>query len=752
MHREVSQERTAIRVCPLCEATCGLELRLDGDVVTRVRGNRHDVFSRGFLCPKGASFGKIQDDPDRLRQPLVRRDGTLTTATWQEAFAEVQRLLAPILAEDRNAVATFLGNPTAHNVGAAIYVPPLLKALASRNLYTVATVDQMPKSVAVTLLFGSSESIPIPDLDRVGYLLIIGANPVVSNGSILCAPDMPARLAAIRARGGTIVVVDPARTATAEAADRHLAVRPGTDALLLLAVLHVLFAAGVQPGRLGDFVTGLDQLEAIVQPFHPTVVAGRCGIDAEQIERLAHELAGADTAAVYGRVGTTLSAHGTLTSWLIEAVNIVTGNLDRPGGAMFTTPAVGGPNSRGAPRYGRAVEFGRWHTRVRQLPECLGELPASALADEIATPGPGRIRALITIAANPVVSTPNGAALDEALRTLDALICVDPYVNETTRHAHVILPPPSSLAHGHYDIAVRLFAVRNVAHYSPPVIELPHDALQEWEILARLAMIASGDPTSYVADYDRALADRLATTIAKGVDASVGEVLDSVAELSGPERMLDLRIRSGPYGDHFGRNPEGLTLEKLAASPNGIDLGPLEPRLPEVLRTPDGMIDLAPTAILDEIQALAREIDGKTLEPEPRFELIGRRNVRSKNSWLRNVATLASGRPRHTLQIHSSDAAARGLEDGAGATVSSAVGRVSVIVEVCDALRPGVVSLPHGWSDDLEGCRLGIASARPGPNSNLLADATALDPMSGTAVLNGIPVTITAGDDTVPAH
>jgi anaerobic selenocysteine-containing dehydrogenase len=717
-------------------------LEIDGESVSRVRGNRHDVYSRGFLCAKGASLGKIDSDADRLRQPLVRRNGALETATWEEAFAEVDRLLTPILQEDRDAVATYVGNPTGHNVGAALYLPPLLKALGTRSCYTVATVDQMPKSVAAALLYGSPESVPVPDLDRLSYLVIIGANPVVSNGSILCAPDMPGRLAAIRARGGTVVVIDPARTKTADAADRHLAVRPGTDALLLLAVLRSLFAAGVDLGRLGGLVTGLDELEAIVRPFEPAAVADRCGIDADEIERLARELSESEGAAVYGRVGTTLSAHGTLTSWLIEVVNIVTGNLDHPGGAMFTTPVVGGPNSRGTPRYGPPIEFGRWRTRVRGLPECLGELPVSALAEEIATPGAGRVRALITVAGNPVLSTPNGASLDEALRALDALVCVDPYVNETTRHAHVILPPPSNLARGHYDIAIRLYAVRNVAHYSPPAIDLPEGALQEWEILARLTMIVAGDPDGDVGRFDDALAGRLAAAIAEELDQPLDDVLDAIARWRGPERLLDLRIRSGRHGDRFGRDPDGLTLAQLASSPNGIDLGPLEPRLPDLLRTPDGMIDLAPAVIVEEICALANTLGRGGLESLPRFELIGRRNGRSKNSWLRNIPTLMSGRPRNTLQMHPSDAIELALEDGATAVVSSAVGSVRANIEVCDGLRPGVVSLAHGWSDDLDGCRLGMAATRRGPNSNLLADTATIDPLSGTAVLNGIPVTI----------
>ncbi|MCB0962498.1 MAG: molybdopterin-dependent oxidoreductase, partial [Acidimicrobiales bacterium] len=502
--------RTAIRTCPLCEAGCGLELTLDGDRVTRIRGDRDDVFSHGFICPKGTTLGKLHDDPDRLRTPLVRRDGELVPATWEEAFAEVDRRLGEVVdAHGRDALGVYVGNPNAHNLSGLLYLKPLLKALGTKSIFSASTVDQRPKELSSAWLFGGGLSVPVPDVDRTDLLVILGANPYASNGSLATAPDWPGRIEAMRARGGTLVVVDPRRSRTAEEADRHLAIRPGTDALLLAAVVTALAEEGrIDPGPAGEWIQGLDAVVAALAPFTPEAVAAPTGIDASEIRRLATELADAPTAAVYGRIGTTTAEFGTLASWLVDVVNVCTGNLDRPGGAMFTEAAAGAGNTRGAPRVGRGLRVGRHASRVRGLGETMGELPVACLAEEIDTPGEGRIRAMVTVAGNPVLSTPDSARLDAAFASLDLYVAVDIYVNETTRHADVVLPGPSPLQKGHYDLALLQLALRNVANWSAPVLPLDDDQPDEWEILARLALIAQG----MGADADPAVVDDLVAT------------------------------------------------------------------------------------------------------------------------------------------------------------------------------------------------------------------------------------------------
>src|SRR4051794_24648033 len=448
--------RTAIRTCPLCEAGCGLDITLKDDQVTRIRGDRDDVFSHGFICPKGSTLKQLQEDPDRLRQPVVKRDGRFVPVTWAEAFAVVADRLPAIIADHGgNAVATYIGNPTAHNIGAQLYLAPLLRAVGTTNRFSASTVDQMPKQVSAGLMFGTGISIPVPDVDRTDYFLVLGANPYASNGSLMTAPDIPGRMEAIQARGGKIVVVDPRRSKTAEMADEHLFIRPGTDSHLLFGIVATLFDEDlVDCGSVAEWVNGLDVVEALAREHAPEVVAPVCGIDAVTIRRIARELAAAPTAAVYGRIGTCTQEFGTIASWLIDVVNVLTGNLDRPGGAMFTTPVAGGPTTSGPKGKGKGTTIGRFRSRVSDLPGALGELPVVALAEEILTPGEGQVRAVITVAGNPVLSTPNAAQLDAALASLEFMVAVDIYVNETTRHADVILPPPGPLQRPHFDAAL----------------------------------------------------------------------------------------------------------------------------------------------------------------------------------------------------------------------------------------------------------------------------------------------------------
>jgi anaerobic selenocysteine-containing dehydrogenase len=733
------------RTCPFCEATCGLEIETKGREVVSVRGDANDVFSHGFICPKAFGIKQLHEDPDRLEAPLVRRHGELVETSLDEAFEEIDRRLTPILAEHgRNAVAVYVGNPNAHNLSALLYGPAWLRALGTRNLYSASTVDQMPKQVSAGLMFGTMLSIPVPDVDRCEHLLLLGANPLVSNGSLLTAPDMRGRLRRIRERGGKVVVIDPRRSRSADEADEHHFIRPGTDALLLAALACMLVEEGLEaPGRLAELSNGLDRVRELVRGFPPEAVAEACGIGAGEIRRMARELAAADRAAVYARIGTCTQEFGTLASWLVDVLNVLTGNLDREGGAMFTLAAAGQRNSSGAPGSGRGVRFGRWASRVRGLPEVYGELPVACLAEEIDTPGDGQVRALITVAGNPLLSTPNAGRFERAVGTLDFMLAVDIYVNETTRHADVILPGPEPLEKSHYDVALYQLAARNVANYSPPVME--GDGPAEWELLLRLAGVVTGQgPNADVEALDRLVIETLVRREVALPGSPVEErdpveVLEALEPRRGPERLLDFMVRSCPYGDGFGNHPEGLTLEVLERSPHGVDLGPLEPRLPDALRTPSGRIELAPEPIAEDVErlraALRRPRNGGLV-------LVGRRQLRSNNSWMHNLPALVKGKERCTMHIPPEDAERLGLEDGRRALLRSAAGRLEAPVEITDAIMPGVVSIPHGWGHDAPGARLSVAADHAGVNSNLLADESMVEPLSGNAILNGIPVEV----------
>ncbi|WP_405782044.1 molybdopterin-dependent oxidoreductase [Streptomyces sp. NBC_00859] len=719
--------RTALRVCPLCEATCGLVLTIEGTRVTGARGDRDDVFSHGFICPKGASFGELDADPDRLRTPLVRENGVLRKAEWDEAFGLVAARIGPLRREHgADSVGVVLGNPNVHTVAGALYPSALLAAVGTRNLFTASTLDQMPKHVAAGLLFGDPLAVAVPDLDRTDHLLLLGANPLESNGSLCTAGDFPGRLRALRRRGGTLTVVDPRRTRTARTADSHLAIRPGTDALLLAALAHTLFDEKLTAlGTLADQVQGVTEVEEAVRDFTPEAVAAACDLDAVVIRGLARELAAAPAAAVYGRIGSSTVEFGTLTNWLVDVLNILTGNLDRPGGALFPLPATSPPPRPAGP--GKGFALGRWRSRVSGHPEAKGELPVAALAEEIDTPGTGRIRALISIAANPVLSAPDGDRLDRALAGLDFMVSVDPYLNETSRHADVVLPPPPPSQSAHFDYVFNGMAVHNQVRYSRPAVPLAAGLMDESEIHARLILALGERHGADPAEVDTAAIGRMLTRA--GVP---GELAGRLTGRTGPERRLDLMLRLGPYD---------LTLDRLISHPHGIDIGPLRPRLAQVLRTRSGRVELCPEPIAADLPRLRRALSAG---PAP-LVLVGRRHLRSNNSWMHNLPALNSGSNTCTLQVSPQDADRIGLTDGGRARVRGAGGELLVPVEVTDAVRAGVVSLPHGWGHDRPGTRLGVASARPGVNVNQLLDGSLLDPLSGTAVLNGFPVEVSPG-------
>jgi anaerobic selenocysteine-containing dehydrogenase len=693
----------------------------------KIRGDREDVFSQGFLCPKAHGLKALHEDPDRLKAPLVRGpDGELHECTWDEAFEEIDRRLTPILAEHgRDAVAAYIGNPNAHNLSALFYGRAWLKALGSKNIYSASTVDQMPKQLASGLMFGTMLGVAIPDVDRTDHMLMLGANPLASNGSLFTAPDMRGRLRKLRERGGKVVVVDPRRSRTAEVSDEHHFIRPGTDAHLLLAMVNVLFEDGlvsVEP-RLVEHLNGLDEVEAVARGYTPELASEACGVPASEIRRMAHELVAAKRAVVYARIGTCTQEFGTLASWLVDVLNVLTGNLDSEGGAMFTLAAAGQANSRGAGGRGRGVRTGRWTSRVRGLPEVFGELPVVCLAEEIETPGEGQVRAFISVGGNPARSTPNSGRLERALGSLEFMLAIDIYVNETTRHADVVLPAPSPLAKSHYDIVFTQFATRNVANYSKPVFPDADGVPPEWTTLLRLAGVLAGQgPHVDVDAWD----DLVASTVARGSP----EALAAVEPRRGPERVLDLMLRQGPYD---------LALADLEAAPHGIDLGPMQPRIPDVLRTESGKVELAPPQIVADVERLRASLDRHS---GGGMVLIGRRQLRSNNSWMHNLEPLVKGKDRCTMHVHPDDALRLGLSDGGLASVSSRVGSIDAPVEVTDAIMPGVVSIPHGWGHSAPGTRMRVAAEHAGVNSNVLADETLVEPLSGNAILSGIPVEV----------
>ena len=748
----MASKESALRICPLCEATCGLVLTIDGTEVTQVRGDAEDVFSRGYICPKGVALGELHADPRRLTQPMVRQpSGELAPVTWDEAFAVVRERLGPIVTEHGpQSVGLFLGNPNVHNLSGAFYLPAFIKAVGTTQRFSASTVDQMPKQVACALMYGTALSVPVPDIDRTHYFLMLGANPLVSNGSMMTAADFPGRLRALRKRGGRLVVVDPIRTKTAAASDEHLVIRPGSDALWLASLAYLV----TRNANLAAAETWIDAEEwrATVrglEAFTPEATSSVTGIDADTTRRIAAELVGAPSAAVYGRMGTTTSGFtsdgrivpmATLASWLIDVINIAIGSLDRPGGVMFPLPVAGGPSTEGTPGSGHGVQIpGRRRTRVRGLPSALGEFPASALAEEIDTPDPDtgeHIRAVFVVGGNPIVSTPNQRRLTDAFRQLDLLVSVDPYLTATNELADVILPVASPLTRPQHDVVFNNLAVRNQARYSPALFPVPEGEKDETEVLAQLAAIAAGiasghEPTAQ--QIDDLIAYTVATqactdTASRAHGRTPEELLAAVSHRSGVDRILDLRIRSGPYGDGFGSYPDGLTLQHLIDNPHGIDLGPLQPRLPEVLRTRSGRIDVGPQVLLDALLDATQLLDGSN--DRDRFTLVGRRQLRSNNSWMKGLPTLTGGSNTATAMMNPADAADLGIHDGSDVTVSTSTGSITLPVALREDISPGCVCIPHGWAE---------------ANVNALVDVEAIDSLAGTSVLSGLPVSVTSG-------
>jgi anaerobic selenocysteine-containing dehydrogenase len=707
------------RSCNLCEAICGIEITRQPDNGLKICGDKDDPFSRGYICPKAVALQDIHYDKDRLRYPVRRVGDGWQRIGWKEAFDEVSRNLKRINAQHgRSSIATYLGNPTVHNYGAILFAPGFIRSLKTRNRFSATSLDQLAHHLAAYLMFGHQLLLPVPDVDRTDFFLILGANPAVSNGSMMTAPGMALRMQEIHRRGGKVVLIDPRENETARLADRHLFIRPGTDVLLLLALLHVLFDENLtRLGALGSFTDGIETIRQLASDFPPERVASITGIDATRVRELAREFAAAESAVCYGRIGVSTQEFGGVCQWLINVLNIVTGNLDRPGGAMFPRPAfdpLSAPQSI-APR----GSFGRWRSRVRQLPEIGGELPVATLAEEILTAGSGQVKALVTLAGNPVLSAPNGRELDRAFASLEFMVSIDCYVNETTRHAHIILPPTSSLERNHYDLAFHLLAIRNTAKFSPALFQRDADALHDWEILLELQ-------TRIEHDNLFGLAKRT-----------------FIKRFFNPERLLALGLRFGPYGGGLNPFANGLTLGKLRKAVHGIDLGPLTSCLPDRLRTPSKRIELAPELLVKDLERVkAKFFASAPADTNGELLLIGRRQLRGNNSWMHNSQRLVRGKPQCTILMHPADAAHRKLASGQDVVVRSRVGTVVLPLEISDEMMPGVVSIPHGWGHDRPGINLETAQQHAGQSINDLTDEQNIDALCGTAAFNGTPVAV----------
>lgn len=706
------------RSCHLCEAMCGLEIETEGERVVAIRGDKRDPWSQGFICPKGVALQDIHHDPDRLRQPMKRTADGWQAISWEEALDTTAREIVRVQKTyGDDALGLYWGNPPTHSHGILLTMLPFFMSLKTRNRYSAASIDTLPHYMSSFFMFGNQVLFPVADIDRTDFWLILGGNPIVSNGSISSAPNMRGRIKDILGRGGRVVVVDPRRTETAEVAGEHLAIRPGSDILLLLALLHTIFAEqNIYLHHLADFTDGLEAIEQLVQPYPPERVAEWVGLPAGTITQLAHDFSTAKTAVAYGRLGTCLNPFGTVCQWLINVLNIVTGNFDRPGGAMFTTPAL--DLTFIAKLITGGGHYNQWQSRVQGLPEFADELPVSALADEILTPGEGQIKAMLLIAGNPVLSTPDGNRLDKAMAQLDFCVALDFYINETNRHAHIILPPISPLEHSNYEAAVSSVAVRNIARYSPAVFEKPAGGMADWEIIVSLMGRVErlrGGLSRFVAPLKQAIFDTLT-----------------------PDGILALGLR-------IGHQP--ITLKQLKATPHTVDFGPLEPRLPQILYTRDKRVQLAPELFVQDIKRVESYFLRQKQPSLPnQLLLIGRRHLRSNNSWMHNSERLVKGRPRCTLLMHPADAEARDIRPGQTVCVKSTIGELAIPVEITEAIRPGVVSMPHGWGHTRPGTQWHIAQQHAGVSLNDITDARLMDELSGTSVVNGIPVQVLKWD------
>ncbi len=712
--------RTIKRVCNLCEAMCGLTIEVSDDQTMTIRGNKDDVFSQGAFCPKSQGLKDLWLDPDRLRQPLKKIGDDFQIISWEQAFTEISERINVLQKRfGRSTVATYAGNPNAHNFGNLMMLPLFLKGIRSSNKYSATSVDQLPHMLVAYLMFGHQLLFPIADVDQTRYMLILGANPAVSNGSLLSSAGLSTRLKAIQHRGGKVVVLDPRYTETSSLASEHHFIKPGTDAFLLAGLVKLIFERGmVKPGRLAEFLKGTDQLQKLFEDINLDQVEQITGVKRQVIEQIATDLQNHEPALVYGRMGVSTQAYGTVCQWLINVINILTGNFDKPGTVLFTKPAFDALAL--AAKMGSRGSFGRRRSRVHKLPEFAGELPVATLADEILTPGEGQVKCLITIAGNPVLSTPNGTKLEQALEHLDLYVAIDIYMNESSRFADYILPPTTSLEHSHFDLIFNALAARNTVRYSPAVVESPEGSYEDWEVLLELWSRIGQNGSVW--------------------NRSKKFLMKQSLKAMGTDRLLDMGLRTGPY------RQTGLTLKKLKQNPDGIDLGPLQPSLPGRLFTKDKKIDMTPAPLLQawkEFRA-AKVWSEKVPEVKSDLLLIGRRNLKSNNSWMHNLPSLARSKNQCYVLMHKSDAEARNIEDGSEVRLSTHIGSIELPVMLTDRIMPGVVSVPHGWGHHRDKTRMTIAQKSPGVSLNDIMDDRQVDAFSGNAILNGQRVQVSS--------
>lgn len=743
-----SDVRIHPRSCTFCEAACGTLVTADHATgrITGVRGDPDDPLSRGFVCPKSYALTELHADPDRLRKPLRRRGRDFEEIGWQEAMDYAAERIGDIQKQHgRDSVGCYIGNPSGHKPGLVLYIGALLQALGSKQIYSTGTLDHFPKYVSAAFMFGGATIQPLADLDHTDHLIIIGNNPAVSQGSMIVAPGIKQRIENIRRRGGKVVLIDPRRTESAAIADEYVAVRPGTDAYLLMAMVHVLASEGlIDLGAVAGMTKNPAALVDAASRFPPGRVAGVTGVSEDTIIRLAREMAAAPSAAIYGRTGTCTQRFGTVTSWLIDALNIITGNLDRKGGNLFARSVALGMLFENNCRDG-VFPVGRWHTRASGLPEVMGMFPSAALAEEMLTPGDGQMRGLITIAGNIALSHPNGARLERGFEGLDFMMSLDIYLNETTRHADLILPDTSYAEQSNFAAVTGYETIRQFTKWSAPIFTPQAGQLRDWEILVGLAARLKGVSPAEIEEkfVGRVLGRAIKEGRPEARTVPIEAARDLIGDVPGPDRIFDILLRGGPHGDAFGAVPDGLNLDRVKQHPHGLDLGPLDVgSLPGLIATPDRMIDLAPSWILADLPRMEAELE-KCSRPDAML-MIGRRHIRSKNAWMHNIHLLTKGKERCTLLVHPLDADRLGLSAGSKALVRTHIAALEAPVEISDEVMPGVVSLPHGWGHDIPGTRQKVASARPGVNTNVLIDDMDIDLPSSTSILNGIAVEIEA--------
>lgn len=771
---------THYRTCNICEASCGIEIQhLNGEIVS-IKGDKKDPLSQGHICPKAVALQDIQNDPNRLRKPIKKTANGWEEISWPDALDEVASKVKTLQQKYGNdSVGLYIGNPTAHNHGALLMLAPFLQALDTRSRFSATSCDQLPHMLACLKMFGNFANFPVPDIDRCQYFLCFGANPMASNGSVMTAPNFKNRIKALQKRNGKLVLLDPRKTETAEVADEHHFIKPGSDSLLLLAMINEIFAERWHDlGTIKDYQKNLELLREASNSFTPESVSEYVGIDANTIRRLAQEFSHADAAAAYGRVGISTSVFSGLNAWLIYALNIITGNLDKAGGLMFTLPAIDIVGLAGAA--GETGTFDTWRSRVRNLPEFAGEMPVATMADEILTPGEGQIKAMLIHAGNPVLSVPNGKALEKAFDQLEFMVCFDIYLNETTRHADLILPPTGPLEHGHYELGLHTVAVRNTVKYSGPLLPKPEGTLHDWEILAQLSARLESKTAftqtlaktklaiiQYLGDegmldwliklgpYGKGLPSvhLLSTLLSKSqlTNKLKNKIANGLVAMASRSPLMLQILQATAYGNaakagEFAEPITNLDLKAVQARPHGIDLGPLHTMLPQRIFKRDRKIDLAPKLFLKDIERLKASLTNKS-NTNFDLQLIGRRHVRCNNSWLHNSSRLVKGKNRCNLMMSSQDAERLQLNDGDQVWLESKVGKIQLPLLVNDDIMPGVVSMPHGWGHDREGAKLDVASQKAGVSMNDITDNQVVDELTGMAIINGVPVNVYAVEE-----